>query len=60
MFMTESWLKNEEEERKRAVEEASRKTQEADSLLKNVEAEIKKIRKGKFEINRISKIPTYY
>ena len=40
MFMTESWLKNEEEERKRAVEEATRKEQK--ERKRNEEAEIKK------------------
>ena len=40
MFMTESWLKNEEEERKRAVEEATRKEEE--ERKRNEEEEIKK------------------
>ena len=40
MFMTKSWLKNEEEERKRAAEEATRKEEE--ERKRNEEAEIKK------------------
>ena len=40
MFMTESWLKNEEEERKRGVEEEARKEEE--ERKRNEEAEIKK------------------
>ena len=40
MFVIESWLKNEEEERKRATEEATRK--KGEERKRNKEAEIKK------------------
>ena len=49
--MTESWLKNEEEERKRVVEEATRKEEE--EIKRNEEAEIKK-RKEESESLRLT------
>ena len=49
--MTESWLKNEEEERKRAMEEAARKEEE--ERKRNKEAEIKK-RKEESETLRLT------
>ena len=49
--MTESWLKNEEEEIKRAAEEATRK--EEQEIKRNEEAEIKK-RKEESESLRLT------
>ena len=60
MFMTESWLKNEEEEIKRDMEEAVRKEEE--ERKRNEEAEIKK-RKEESESLRLigsQKTPTDY
>ena len=48
--MTESWLKNEEEERKRAAEEVARKEEEERKI--NEEVEIKK-RKDECESMRL-------
>ena len=51
VFMTESWLKNEDEERKRAAEEATKKEEEERN--RNVEADIKK-RKEESESMRLT------
>ena len=57
MFMIESWLKNEEVERKRAAEEEGRGGKKEKWGSRDKE---KKRRKWKSEINKISKIPTGY